>query len=308
LQRFYITHGLGMLDSFVGIHDLKFIFPARALAQLKPQMVGKKSALYAACSLCVLPTVVRLRRTKLDSAETFRLFVQSNQALIGAGRLIPFPMMDLAPSYGHAATRWQGTVELGAIDRKLNDNRIESYAAKSDAVPIFGEERALLTQLNEDLPDSAFRRVAGQRLFLPTLEGIEPEALLRVLDDHGDPTHDFRYALRGLLKDLTSLDSESRIFQLLERVDYEVRHLQTTIERIRTDTAWGSAEAALGVLSAGLSVVAPEWLTKSAAAAFGSMTALAGMRSLSHIRSRKRVVEDSDFYLPWLVHDKARDR
>jgi hypothetical protein len=305
LWRFYEAHGNELLAAFARINTLKFIFGPEAIGRVKAEMIGKKSALYAGCALCVIPSIFFVGKSQFAQSDYFCNFVMKNRKLISMGRLIPFPVIDAAPKYGGYARAWLKTQQMLAIEKKLNEERLGSYACMSNAVPIFGEHQGLVQQLNEDIGSAAYKPVGIQEIALPSLGGISMDTLLDVIDDNGDPTARFRGMLRALLKDPNALSSERDLFYKILEIGDEVRNLDSQFKSIAKSRALTGTGVIVGSIATSLSLLAPSFMTEGIAKAIGTSSITDGFKSLKEIASARDDAMKSSFVLPWILHHQS---
>ena len=308
LCSFYDVYGAAMLESFARILDTKLIFPASAMELLRPSMVARKAALYSGVSLCVLPCVLSGSRVRLSASARFVDFVISCHSAIRAGKLIPFPLISTDSSYHKQSWYSEHRHQSGSvysIERKLDEHRIDSYAAKSDSLAIFGAKEQLLSQINEDCHEPNLSHAGMQRLFLPTLKGIDLDTLLEVMSDNDDPTYRFRHALHEMIASTDQRLGDTVLFRAMDRIDLEVRNLTETMRRISKDRALRIFETSVGCTTVALSFIVPEWLSHAGTQVFGSLTAVDGLRNIIAMSNAKGEVARSEFYLPWLLTREA---
>lgn len=304
LEDFYERYGPGMLAAFAETLDVKLLFPASAMHSLNPGMVARKASLYSGCTLCVLPGQYSVARRKFVDIDGFCEFVIRSRAAIRKGKLIPFPSVDMSPCYWDYPPEWLAGI-YRPMERKLGEDGIEGYAKKCDSIPVFGKHQDLIQQINEESHDNSFAAAGMQNLFFPTLHGLDLDTMLKVMEDHGDPTARFRLALRGIMKQGAGDLGDKALYHTMQRIDVEIRNLSSEMQRISMDRTLRRLETGIGALAVGLSFCAPAWMAPIAAEVLGSLTAVDGARHLIAAKRRESEIRQNDFYVPWLLHQHA---
>jgi len=300
LVNFYKTYGSGILSSFSNIDDVKLIFPSKTMETVNPEMVAKKALLYSGASLCVLPYKLHTANYKLEGASLFENFITRYSPIIKSGRLIPFPIIDNMPFY-RKSTNFSESREAKRMKRRLSDDTIEGYAISSESIPIYGKEEELIRQINEDNPDLSAILSGTKRIYLPTLEGIDLNTLQSIMEDNGDPTLKYRYALKEMLtKEKNSL-SEKGLLSAMEKTDLAIRDLTVEMNIIKSDKDLRQFEVFVGVITVGVSFLSPAWMSEVASKIFGSLSTVDGVRNLFEIAGTENKLKINDFYLPWLL-------
>jgi hypothetical protein len=278
-------------------------------------MVARKASLYSGASLYVLPYALHTPTTKLDNANLFTDFIIKCSPVIKTGKLVPFPILDNMPVYKYKSN-FSESNKANRLKVRLSDDTIESYAIKSESIPIFGKEEELIRQINEDEPDLSLRHSGTQRIFLPTLDGIDLDTLQSVMNNNGDPTLRFRYALKEMLGKENSSLSERGFFDAMEKIDLAIRDLNAKMNIIKKDKALRQFEVAVGAITVGVSFLSPEWISEAVSKTFGSLSAVDGVRNLIEIsKNEEKIKKTISIYLgcypknPSLVvhHDFTHD-
>lgn len=311
------------------------------------QTLGKKITLYSAGTVIELPQIndgklYDYRRLDKDMDYRLRIIDNLSKRLVGpclalrehimAGlvQLVPQgisaeyrPGLDTSRSLGHS----RGTTEI-MLDifgneiapvpvKKRNNYGSSQWNSKSvmrrqltDLIPseyerIYPKKLDLLANLTED---KTFYDNSGQvHLLLPYVRGIDVGFMREIKEERLDEVIPFYRSAEKLFKSSQSLDSESKLIDLMKDTDYEVRKLNSLYKVLVKERRMKGAEIALGLGIMALSLVSPEPISKALIAAIGGNKAFDGVWHIVRSQNTPAELQKSDFFIPWYISRHKSD-
>jgi hypothetical protein len=147
--------------------------------------------------------------------------------------------------------------------------------------------------------------VSVLNVWLPQISCLPLHVLLRLRRDEHDSFERMHFALKGLVRDASSLTDEVRLKEIFQRVDYEVRTFDNQLRRIKKARCLKAYESLLGFAVMGLCMSVPSEAAKLISTFLGTYQAKELMGSLFRAREQVNDLEASDFYVPWLCGKTA---
>jgi hypothetical protein len=158
------------------------------------------------------------------------------------------------------------------------------------------EKRYLLEQMTES--------PSALRILLPHVKDVPPNRLLDIRHEYGVPLDELHRALYGLL----SADADcgdTKLYTLMQEVDSNVRRLDERVQRLSKKRWFERLKLAVVPFPMVLAAAVPpdfQEIVRACAAMLGSASAISYMSSVQETRQRTRAIEQSPFYVPWLLH------
>ena len=140
----------------------------------------------------------------------------------------------------------------------------------------------------------------------PQLSNVPLETLLKIRKDESDSFTRYQHVLRKLIIDENELDSETKIKELFQYVDYETRVLASKMQVITKSQTLKKLGAAVGVSIMGLSFAMPTEIASIVASVVGTYTGKEFFSNLFQEREKINDLKSSDFYVPWLCLAKSK--
>lgn len=154
--------------------------------------------------------------------------------------------------------------------------------------------------------DADSRCISVLNIWLPQLENVPLDVLLKIRRDEEASFQRFQFAIQKLIANAKDLRSEMILKELFQTVDYEVRSFQAKMEAIRKSRALAQYQAALGFSIMGLCFAMPTDIAKAILGFVGAYQYKDFIDSLIRVRSRANDLKTSDFYVPWLCTTKSK--
>jgi hypothetical protein len=157
------------------------------------------------------------------------------------------------------------------------------------------EKKFLLKQLTES-PKAV-------SLFLPYIAGIPSVRLLEIRHEYQDKLTDFHRALYGLVSSPAE-QGERILYELMQEVDHNIRRLNDQMDRLSKKQWFERMKLGLVGFPMILAFAVPpdlQEIVKTAAEMVGSASALSYVESLRTTSVARRDIEQSPFYVPWLL-------
>jgi len=137
-------------------------------------------------------------------------------------------------------------------------------------------------------------------LYAPELRCSSLDALVALRMEEHEAYHRFQRRLRDMLNTADqSLHADHVLLELMRETHDGVMQLQHRLLEAKRRLSARVGTVALGMLSAGLCLVAPTDYVKMLSALVGTGTLMHGMTSFGEYRSSKCQIAQSDFYIPW---------
>lgn len=142
--------------------------------------------------------------------------------------------------------------------------------------------------------------------WLPQLENIPFDILLKLREDEEDSFKRFQFALKHLIVDSAEANSETKLKELFQFVDYEVRSFETKMNQIKKSRVLKAYEAVVSLSIMGLCFAIPSEIAKLITAFLGFSQGKEFINFLFRDRQQMYQLKASDFYVPWLCTKKKR--
>jgi hypothetical protein len=144
-------------------------------------------------------------------------------------------------------------------------------------------------------------------VWLPQLVNVPLDVLLRLREDESDSFTRFHFALRKLITDAGDMDSERKVKELFQLVDYEVRSFEAEMNTVRKKRALKAYEAIVGFSIMGLSLALPTPVAQIVLSVIGAYQGKEFIGYLFREREQMYDRKSSDFYVPWLCTKKEKE-
>ena len=141
-------------------------------------------------------------------------------------------------------------------------------------------------------------------VWLPQLANVPLDILLKLREDEYDSFIKFQFALKRLIVDSGEVNSETKLKELFQYVDYEVRSFETKMNQIKKSRLLKAYEAVINFSVMGLCFAIPSDVAKLITTYFGLTQGKELISLIFRERERMYELKASDFYVPWLCAKK----
>lgn len=145
-------------------------------------------------------------------------------------------------------------------------------------------------------------------VWLPQLANVPLDILLKLREDEYDSFTKFQFALKRLIVDSGEINSETKLKELFQYVDYEVRSFETKMNQIKKSRLLKTYEAVINFSIMGLCFAIPSDVAKLITTYFGLSQGKELISLIFRERERMYELKASDFYVPWLCAKKKHKR
>jgi len=241
----------------------------------------------------------QVNATNLDGLVTTLL---QAKPLVDRGILIPLPadmnigreQSDIDPSTVYRYNELLATLREDRLTNVVIPVALDHWRIRQQ----IEEMRTLSTGIQELRP---------LHIYLPHLSGISIEELIHVREYNYDSFLRFQKAMRKFLTQSAGVKSESAFIELLRHVDHEVRELESKVEQIRKEQSFKGWGIAGGMIASAMTLLVDAELAKYGSAIIGSKTIFDGIKYLKNRAQAHRTLDDSYYYLPYLVRKLRRE-
>lgn len=148
-----------------------------------------------------------------------------------------------------------------------------------------------------------------RNVWLPELKNVPLDVLLKIRANEDDAFTKFQFAIKNLITDTKEIESEAKLLEVFQKVDYEVRAIETKMKQIKKLRSVAAHQAFLGVCAMGLCLALPS----EASQIFSSMLGIYGAKEyVSHLLQEPAQIHElksSDFYVPWMcTRTQSKDK
>lgn len=143
-------------------------------------------------------------------------------------------------------------------------------------------------------------------LYLPYFTNIPLERILEIRNREQDMYNTFQRYLEDITKGISQAEGEERLLSTLKDIDKGIRDLEKKFRATCADYNRQNIYIGIGMICAGLAVIAGIQFGNEVAKAIAGVTGVAtGIQFISSknesIKSRESLADDK-FYMPWLVY------
>ncbi len=143
-------------------------------------------------------------------------------------------------------------------------------------------------------------------MWLPELKNVPFDILLKLRNEEQDSFTKFHFALKELIASFEDLNSETKLKELFQKVDYEVRTFEDKLKIIKKNRAIKAYEAIVGFSVMGLCLALPSDVAKIISSVIGIYGGNDFIKALFREREQINNIKISDFYIPWLCTKKSK--
>lgn len=188
-----------------------------------------------------------------------------------------------------------------------NPNAVKSDLEKRYVQrPVYKNPNAVKVGLNDAFVSAQFSERAHDaspaRIWFPYVKGISLDTFLRLRNDEIEDFSRLHRALKIILNKLPKASGHRKVVEIGELVDYEINCFETKIRTLRRKYSTSLGEIGLGTAALVLCAMLPEPLEQIVSGLVGATQIKTGTKRLIDTRLEKANLEESDFYIAWLLH------
>ncbi len=175
-----------------------------------------------------------------------------------------------------------------------------------NAMKVGLDDSFVAAQLAEDT-----RRLGPLKLWLPYVDGIDLDTMLRLKADEHEDFSRLHYALKTILTRLPDASGNDKVVEIGERIDHELKSFEAKIETLKARYTTSLGEITMGAAALSLCAMLPEAIEQIVSGIVGAHQIRAGTNRLLGARLEKSDLRMSDFHVAWMIQrqrGKARRR
>lgn len=173
----------------------------------------------------------------------------------------------------------------------------------SNFIDLYTKKEELLNQLIEDKLNIYDK--GELNLCLPFIDGIDIQTWNKIKNDNEDDFNQFYRKTELLFKNSSSIDSESKLLDVIKEVDYEVRKLNILFKDLERSRLLNNLKLVSGISIMSLNLVVPDAFAESILNVIGGSTALQGVWEVSTKKKNLKKMKKEDFFIPWLINTNS---
>lgn len=151
------------------------------------------------------------------------------------------------------------------------------------------------------------RRLGPLKLWLPYVDGIDLDTMLRLKADEHEDFSRLHFALKTILTKLPQASGNDKVVEIGERIDHEVKSFETKVKTLRTRYTAALGEITIGAAALSLCAMLPAAIEQIVSGIVGAHQIRAGTNRFIGAQLEKTDMRLSDFHLAWRLH-KRRGR
>lgn len=212
-------------------------------------------------------------------------------------------------SYEYWEEDWQ-TAEAPGRAAEISQGRgshyhFENEYTKSDALKVSFQSPFVAAQLlerNSDLPSISVD------LWLPILNGISLDDVLRVRADEGDAFDRLHFSIQQFMAELRSTESEEVLKAVLQHMHFEIKEYAERLRAIKRRAVRSLGEAVISGSVMGGSLLLPQGLAEMIMAVIGTVSIREISGKIFDIRTDLSGLRKSDYYAIARLADAGKKR